>query len=121
MAYSFAEVSLFTHVGKEAFAAALNDGKQQMEVMKRDPQNVGAALSHAIKLEAFEQLLACQGAMVDHDDSRAKRWPQTVCAVAESPDASETAALHKCVDELQEALAQATKGIAALATGPWSG
>ena len=35
-------------------------------------------------------------------------------------DASDTTALCKRMDELQEALEQATKGMAALATGPWS-
>jgi len=93
----------------------------QLEVVKQELQNVQAAVSHAIKLEAFEQSLACQGALFDHDDDRAKRWPRTVCAVTESSDASETAVLRKHVGELQEALAQVTKGIAALAAGPWSG
>ena len=76
------------------------------------------ALSHAIKLKAFEQLLACKGTLVDHDDGCAKRRLQTVCAIAESSDASETASLCKHVDELQVPLAQVTKGIAALAVGP---
>jgi len=49
---------LVTHVGKEAFIAAFNEGKLQMEVMKQEPHNVEAALSHAINLEAFEQSLA---------------------------------------------------------------
>ena len=80
-----------------------------------------AALSQANKLEAYEQSLACQGTLVDHDDGRAKHCPRTVCAVAESSDASKTAALHKCMHKLQEALAQATTEIAVLAAGPWSG
>jgi len=45
---------LFTHVDKEAVVVTLNDGKLQLEVMKREPQNVEAA-HHAIKLEAFAQ------------------------------------------------------------------
>ena len=45
-----------------------------------------AALSHA-----YEQLLACQGSLVDHDDGCAKRQSRTVCTVAESSNASETA------------------------------
>jgi len=47
--------------------------------------------------------------------------PATDCAVAKVTDASETAALFKRVDELQEALEQAIKGIATLAAGPWNG
>jgi len=46
---------LVTHVSNETFIVALNDSK--LKVMKQEPQNVEAALSHAIKLEAFEQSL----------------------------------------------------------------
>jgi len=74
---------LVTHVGKEAFIAALSDGKLQLEVMKREPQNVEAALSHAIKLEAFEQSLACQGTWFDQDDGHVKCRRQTVCVAAD--------------------------------------
>ena len=59
---------LVTHIGKEAFIAALSDGKLQLEVMKQDPQHVEAVLSYAIKLEAFEQSLASQGTWDDHND-----------------------------------------------------
>jgi len=45
LAYPSAEALLVTHIGKEA----LNDSKLQLEVMKQEPQNVEAALSHAIK------------------------------------------------------------------------
>jgi len=38
-----------THIGKETFIVALNDSKLQLEVMKQEPQNLEAALSHAIK------------------------------------------------------------------------
>jgi len=58
--------------------------------------------------------------MVGQEGGHAKRQPRTLCAVAESSDVSETTALHKRVDELQKALAQATKEIAVLAAGPWS-
>jgi len=34
--------------------AALSNNELQLEVMKQEHQNVEAALSHAIKLEAFE-------------------------------------------------------------------
>jgi len=66
-----AEALLVTHVGKEAFIVALNDGKLQLEVMKQEPQNLEAALNHATKLEAFEQSLAYQGTLIDHNDGRA--------------------------------------------------
>jgi len=72
---------LVTHIGKEAFIAALSDGKLQLEVMKQDPQHVEAVLSYAIKLEAFEQSLASQGTWDDHNDGCATCWPCTVCAV----------------------------------------
>ena len=45
-------------MAKEAFVAALIDGKLQLAVMKHEPQNVVAALSHATKLEAYEQSLS---------------------------------------------------------------
>jgi len=41
--------------------------------------------------------------------------------VSDQSDAGENAALRKCMEELQEMLEQATKGIAALATGSGSG
>ena len=90
--------------------------------MKQEPQNVEAALTHAIKLVAFEQSLACQGrpTLVNQDDGCAKCRLQTVCATAESSHASKIALLCKQVDELQEALAQAMKEVAALAAGHWS-
>ena len=105
-------------ISNEAFITALIDGRLQLEVMKCEPQNAETTLSYAIKVEAFEQLLASRGSLVDHDNGRAKRWPHTVCTVLDQSDASKTAVLHKRVDKLQEALEQATKGIAALATGP---
>jgi len=91
-----------------------------VEVKKVEPPNVEATLSHAIKVEALEQSLACQGTLVtDQDDGRAE-LQSLVCAVSDQLDSRE-AALHERVDELQEALEQATKGIVALAAGPWSG
>jgi len=92
--YPSAEVSLVTHVGKETHAMQ-NDGKLQLEIMKWKPQNTNAALSHAIKLEAFEQSLACRGMMVDQDNGSARPRLWTVSAVAEPSDASRTAALCK--------------------------
>jgi len=58
LAYPSAEASLVSHVGKEEFIAALSDGRLQLEVMKREPQNVKAELSHTIKVEVFEQSLS---------------------------------------------------------------
>ena len=73
-------------MGEEALIAALSNGKLQLEVMNQEPQNVKAALSHAIKLELFEQSLP------DQDDSRGKCWLGTVCAVSDLSAASETCA-----------------------------
>ena len=89
--------------------------------MKREPQNVEAALSHTIKLESFEQSLSCKGTLINHDNGCSKRRSQTVYAVAELSDASENAVFCKPVDELQQVLVQVTKGIAALAAGSRSG
>jgi len=49
--------------------------------MKQAPQNVEAALSNTIKLEAFEQLLAYHSTFVDHNDGHAMHQRCTVCAV----------------------------------------
>jgi len=109
-------------MSQEAFITALSDGRLQLEVMKGKPPNVEATLSHSIKVEAFEQSLACEGSLVtDQDDGCAKCQSHVVCAVLDHSDSIETVALRKRVDELQEALEPATKGIAALAAGPWSG
>jgi len=106
IAYPYAEALLVTHVGKEAFIAALSDGKLQLEAMKRELQDVEAGLSHAIKLDAFEQSLACRGrpTLVDEDDGRVECQPRTLCTVAELSDVRKTAALHEQVVEMQEAL-----------------
>jgi len=81
---------------------------------------VKAALSRTIIPEAFEQSLASQGT-VAHNDGHATCWPCTVCAITGSLEVGETAALHKLIKDLQNALAQATGWIAALAMGLWSG
>ena len=93
LTYPSAEVLPVKHIGKEAFIVVLNDGKLQLELMKQEPQNVEAALSHAIKLEAFEQLLAYQGTMVNHNDGHSTHQLCTVCAVTGVPEAEETATL----------------------------
>jgi len=53
LAYPFADIALTNHVGKEAFITALSDGNLQLEVMKWELLNIEAALSHAIKVEAY--------------------------------------------------------------------
>jgi len=113
---------LISHVGKEAFITALSDGNLQLEVLKHEPPNIEAALSQAIKVEAYEQSLACRSTLVtDQDEGSAKHWSHDVYAVSYQPDPSEAVALGRRVEKLQEALKQATNGIAALAAGPWSG
>jgi len=47
LAYRSADVSLATHVGKEAVIMALNDSNLQLEVMKREPPTTEVALSHS--------------------------------------------------------------------------
>jgi len=104
-------------VAREAFITALHDSKLQLEVMKREQQNVEEALNHAIKLEAYEQSLLLQNNSEEFDESRPRRRPRNVCTVADPPDAGNAAALRKQVEELQAALAQGTRGMAAMAAG----
>ena len=120
LAYQSAEASLVTHIGKEAFIVAVNDSKLQLQIIKREPQNVEAALSHVIRWEAIEQSLTYQGTLVNHNDGHTMHQPCTVCAVTGPSEVSETAALRELIDDLQNALAQATRGMAALAAGLWS-
>ena len=122
LAYPSADESLTTYVAKEALITALNDNKLQLEVMKRVAHNVEEALSHAIKLEAYEQSLLLHNAVSsdEFDESRPRRRPRNVCSVIDPSGAGDTAMLRKQVGELQEALAQATKGMAAMAAGPRS-
>jgi len=47
------------HVGKEAPITVLSDRNLQLEVMKRVPLNIETACNHAIKVDAYEQSLAC--------------------------------------------------------------
>ena len=53
LAYPSANV-LATYVVREAFIVALHNSNLQLEVMKKEPQNIEEALSHAIKIEAYE-------------------------------------------------------------------
>ena len=60
LAYPLADASQTTHVGQEGCVAALNDKQLQLEVTKCEPRTVEEALSHAIKMEAYEQSLMLQ-------------------------------------------------------------
>jgi len=60
----------------------LSDGNLQLEVMKHEPINIEVALSHAIKVELYEQSLVCQGTLAsDHDENCAKCQTCIVYAV----------------------------------------
>jgi len=87
----------------------------------QEPQNVEAALIHAIKLEAFEQLLVCQGTIVNHNDGHAMHWPCSLCTVTGPLYAGETFTLHELIRDLWSTLAQVTRGMAALANELGSG
>jgi len=92
--YPSADISLTTYVAKEAFITALNDNKLQIEVMKKEPCNIQEALSHAIKLEAFEQSLLLNNHNSDDiDDSCSRQRPKNVYTVIDPPEAGDTAAL----------------------------
>jgi len=113
-----AEPSLVTHFRKEAFIIALDNPELPLKVTKGELSCIEAALSHAIKVEAFEQSLACQSTgAADTGSGHSKCRPRNVYVVSDQKDAGEAPALHKRVDELQAAPAQATKGIVALVVG----
>jgi len=95
-------------VGKEVFITVLSDGNLLLEVMKHELRNIEAALRYAIKVEAYEQYLVCQGTLAAVE-SRAKHRSHNVYAVSDQSDAGENATLQKRIDELQEMLEQATK------------
>jgi len=62
--------------------------------MKRKPPNIEAALSLTIKVEAYEQSLACHGTLViDQDEGHAKCRSRNVYAVSDQPDLTEAVAL----------------------------
>ena len=63
LAYPGADDSLATHVGKEAFINALENPALQLELLKREPATLEAALNHAVKMEAYEQSLATSTVM----------------------------------------------------------
>ena len=122
LGYPSKETEFTDHVGKEAFIRALNDGPLQLEVMKGEPINLESALNYATKYEAYECSLVSQGTLSKSsayvsisDEDRPKRRSRAVNAVQ---DEGKDAAPSLSVGELQDLLAQATKGIAALATSP---
>ena len=86
--------------------------------MKREPQNVEIVLSHAIKLETYEQSLSTQGSLVD---GCAKCRPHAVCAVGDPLDVGKAAMLRRQVSELRGALTQLTRRMASFTARPWSG
>lgn len=119
--YPLAEASLTTHVAKEAFVTALNDSKLQLEVMKREARNIEESLSHATKLEAYEQSLLVQGNSDEMDERRVRRRPRNVYTVADPPEADESTAIRKQLKDLQDAVTQVTQGMAAMAAASRSG
>ena len=123
LTYTNVDTLLATHVGKEAFIAALDNANLQLEVMKREPPTVEIALGHTTKLEAYEQSLTASAAVSntvssDSEGDQAKHWPKNVFAVTgKEDDKEDKAALRKHVEQLEEALELATKGVLALAAG----
>jgi len=90
-----------------------------MEVMKGEPSNLETALNYATKYEAYEHSLVSRGTLSKSSayvsisgDDRPKRRSRAVNAVQ---DTGGDATPQLSVGELQDSLAQATKGIAALA------
>jgi len=58
--------------------------------------------------------------MVDHSDGHTMHRLCSVCTIAGPPEAGETAVLRKLIGDLQDALAQPTRVMAAMANGLWS-
>jgi len=115
LAYLSKETEFTDHVSKEAFIRALNDGPLQLEVMKGEPSNLERALNYATKYEAYEWSLVCQSTLSKSsayssisDEDRPKRRSRAVNTVQ---DTGNDTAPQLSVGELQDLLAQATKGI----------
>ena len=91
-----------------------------MEVMKGEPSNLEAALNYcSTKIEAYERLLITQGTLSKSsaytsvsEEDRPRRQSRAVNALQGTGDDT---AVQLRMDELQNLLEQATKGIAALA------
>ena len=69
----------------------------------------------------FEHSLAYQGTLVNHNGGHATCWTCNVCAVTGLLEVGETVALRKLIEDLLNAPAQVTRGMAALAKGLRSG
>jgi len=68
----------------------LDNPNLQLEVMKGEPSCVEVALSHAIKLDVFEQSLACQGTGVANTGSgHSERRQQNAYVVSDQKGAGE--------------------------------
>jgi len=88
--------------------------------MKGEPTNLESSLNFATKYEAYKCSLVSQGTLsktsahmsISDDDDRPKRRSRAVNAVQ---DTSKDSAPQLSADEVRDLLAQATKGIAALA------
>jgi len=59
--------------------------------------------------------------MVDHNDGHAMCWSCSICTIAGPSEVDETATLCKLIGDLQDALAQATRVMATMVNGLWSG
>jgi len=59
--------------------------------------------------------------MVDHNDGHTTCQMCSVCTLAGPLEVGETAALYKLIGDVQDALAQVTRVMAAMANGLWSG
>jgi len=105
----------------KSFILGLNYPALQLEVMKNEPPNIEAALSHAIKVEAYEQSLACTSTRAAGAGNYSERRPRNAYAIMDREGSGQAPDLHHKVDELSVALAQVTENIAALAVGMgWS-
>jgi len=117
LAYPGAGPQLVTHVTLEAFLLGLNDPALQLEVMKSEPPNVEVALSHAIKVEAYEQSLACTSTRVAGAGHYSDRRHRNTYAVLDREGSGQAPELHHKVDELSVALAWVTENMSALVAG----
>jgi len=111
------------HIGKEAFIRVLNNGPLQLKVLEGEPTNLEQALNLATKLEAYKSSLVSQGtlrqspanASLSDEDDRPKRRSRAVGVHAVRYKGKDPEP-QLSPSELRDLLAQATKGIAALAT-----
>ena len=117
LAYPGAGPQLVTHVTLEAFLLGLNDPALQLEVMKSEPPNVEVALSHANKVEAYEQSLACTSTRVASAGHYSDRRHRNAYAVLDREGSGQAPDLHDKVDELSVALGRVTENMTALVAG----